>query len=251
MSPRTFNEKHLQVTPELAGAVLASPARRAIALSIDLLVIMIPSIVVAVSVAVLSLSLNDPQALSGLRTMLQRQNADQPARIEAFKKVLPLLARIEAPGLPCAAITAVEEGKLDEAYEAVHDYDYTFALSFSESAPAVLKPKTIRVDIGEMIPRSIRFLSLYGIAALYFGLLLSTRRGATVGKRMVGVRVARIDGHRLTIAESLERFVGYLHIPGTLGISIFDLWRDPNRRLPHDRVVNTVVLRNPPKKASR
>jgi hypothetical protein len=251
MSSRTFSDKHLQADPALAGAILASPARRAVALVLDLMIVILPSVAVAVCAAAISLSVTDPRALDGLRTMLRRQGAGEQERIEAFKSVLPLLARIEAPGLPGSTRALIEEGKLDEAYEALRDYDYLYSLQFSEDSHEPLKPKTIRIEVGEVIPRSVRFFSLYGVAMLYFGLFLSGRKGATPGKRMAGIRVARVDGHRLNLAESIERFVGYLHIPGTLGISILDLWRDPNRRLPHDRVVNTIVLRCPPKKAGR
>ena len=109
----------------------------------------------------------------------------------------------------------------------------------------------IRVQIGELIPRSMHFLALYGLAAIYFGLLSSGRRGATVGKRILGIRVVRLDGHRLSIWESLERFVGYSHIPATLGLPILDLWRDRNRQMPHDRSAHTAVLRhNQPRRAS-
>jgi uncharacterized RDD family membrane protein YckC len=80
------------------------------------------------------------------------------------------------------------------------------------------------------------------VGALYFTLLTRGRRGATLGKRLLGIRVVRLDGHRLSLMESFERFAGYLHIPGSLGLSLLDLWHDPNRRLPHDRTVHTAVL---------
>ena len=62
---------------------------------------------------------------------------------------------------------------------------------------------------------------------------------------MLGIRVVRLDGHRLSLMESFERFAGYLHIPGSLGIGLLDLWHDPNRRLPHDRAAHTAVVRAP------
>ena len=43
--------------------------------------------------------------------------------------------------------------------------------------------------------------------------------------------------------ESFDRFGGYTQVPGTLFFGLTDLWRDPNRRLAHDRGANTVVLR--------
>ena len=243
MSTRIFSDKHLQVAPELQNAVLASPFRRAIAIGLDLAILIIPSLAIAVGAAWISLSFRDPQALAGMRTILYHSGADVEARHEAFKHLLTVLAQIEASGLPCAAISAVEEGKLDEAYAFVRDYDYNFVLHFGEFEKARLRPKIIQIDVGELIPPYLRFLALYGVAAVYFTLLASTRHGVTIGKWLVGIRIARLDGHRLSWAESLERFVGYIHIPGTLGLSLLDLWRDPNRRMPHDRIVNTVVLR--------
>lgn len=78
-----------------------------------------------------------------------------------------------------------------------------------------------------------------------------------VGPRLVGaplasprrrmaafaVEVVRLDDRPLTIVESFERFLGYWQIPASLGTALFDFWRDPNRRLPHDRLVHTAVIR--------
>ncbi|MEO8198248.1 MAG: hypothetical protein ABI689_16135 [Thermoanaerobaculia bacterium] len=50
-------------------------------------------------------------------------------------------------------------------------------------------------------------------------------------------------GGRLSSFNAIERFGAYFGILGTLGLGILDLWRDPNRRLGHDRAVDTVVVR--------
>jgi len=227
----------------MPGALLASPLRRAIAFGVDLAVLIIPSVVIAVMAALLSLSASDPQAVAGMRVLLHRRSLDETAQRQSIQKVLPLLARIEAPGLPPAARADIEEGKIREAADLLKNYDFEFLMQFDESEKPLLKPNTIRIDVRELIPRTFRFLALYGLAAVYFTLFTAGKRGATIGKRLLGIRVVRLDGHRLSWLESLERFVGYLHIPATLGLSLLDFWRDPNRRLPHDRVVHTVVLR--------
>lgn len=243
MTVRTVSDKPLRVAPEFVGATLASPMRRAVAFGVDLVVVMIPSIAVGVAAAALALSISDPQAFAGFRALLHRGNLDAAARHAAVKSVLPTLARHQAPGLPAAARAAVEEGKLEEAADAVRDYEYEFSLQIGEWGTRPPGPKRIRVEVGELIPPSVRALALYGVVAAYFTLFLATGRGQTPGKRLTGIRVVRLDGHRLSLFESLERFVGYLHIPATLGISLIDLWRDPNRRMPHDRTVHTAVLR--------
>ena len=251
MSSRTLSDEPLQVKSELIGALLASPMRRAFAFAIDTALILIPSLILAIGAAAVSLSFRDPQALGGLHSLLKDKSLEEHAREEAVKSILPLLVRHEMPGIPAAAKAAIEEGKVQEAFELVRDYDYEFSLQIGEFEPPPLRPKMIRIQIGELIPGSLRFLALYGLAAAYFGLLSSGRRGATVGKRILGIRIVRLDGHRLSIWESLERFVGYLHIPATLGLPILDLWRDRNRRMPHDRSAHTAVLRhNPSRRAS-
>jgi uncharacterized RDD family membrane protein YckC len=243
MKPRTLSDEPLHVRPELIGVALASPIRRACAFALDLALIVVPSLFLALSATALSLSLSDPQAFGGIRTLLKGKSLDEQGRKEAIKSIIPILVRHEMPGMPNAAKAAFEEGKLQEAYDLIRDYDYEFSLQFGEIEPPSLKPGMIRVQIGELIPKSLRFLALYGLAAVYFSLLSSTRRGATIGKRILGIRIVRLDGHRLSIWESLERFVGYLHIPATLGIPILDLWRDHNRRMPHDRSAHTAVIR--------
>ena len=57
--------------------------------------------------------------------------------------------------------------------------------------------------------------------ALYFVVL--TRRGATLGKRLAGIEVVRLDGHRLSWFESFERFSAYLHIPASMFVGLIEL----------------------------
>ena len=116
------------------------------------------------------------------------------------------------------------------------------AFGLDESGESPLAPGHVRVPIEKLIPVGARAMALLGVPARYFTLLTSFL-GATIGKRLAGVRVRRLDGERLSLVESFERFTGYLHIPALLGWPVLDLWRDPNRQLPHDRTVHTVVVR--------
>jgi uncharacterized RDD family membrane protein YckC len=61
-------------------------------------------------------------------------------------------------------------------------------------------------------------------------------------RRLLGLRVVRLDGQPISLFEGVERFGAYFGILGTLGLGLFDLWRDPNLRLGHDRAVGTVVI---------
>ncbi len=83
----------------------------------------------------------------------------------------------------------------------------------------------------------------FGWAALYMTIFLSWLKGQTVGKRMVGVRVVRLDGEPITWWIAFERVGGYAagFATGLLGFA--QVWWDANRQGIHDRIVGTVVVR--------
>lgn len=241
-------ETPLRVAPALIGATLAPRWRRAAALAIDLLIIVLPSVLVGVGVAWISLRAQDPAATRAVREFLGGQ-ADAAARSRAFRNLLPLLVRADAEGLPAAARVAIEEARLDEAERLISDHDIDVVFSFTDH-PEPLQPKHIRLDLRRLVPKSLRALSALGVAGLYFTLFTAGSRGATPGKRLLGIRVASLGGGRVTLFESLERFGGYFHVGGTIGIGLVDLWHEPNRRLAHDRIAGTVVIRDVPLTAS-
>jgi hypothetical protein len=88
----------------------------------------------------------------------------------------------------------------------------------------------------------------FGWAAVYFTGFLAMMRGQTPGKRLMGLRVIRLDGKPLGWWISFERFGGYAasFSVGLLGF-LQILW-DRNRQGLHDKACETVVVReNQPK----
>jgi hypothetical protein len=169
-----------------------------------------------------------------------------------MRDLVPLLVRTEARGLPASVVAMVEDGDVERAATALRDYDLSISLRLEEGGgEQPLPPRTIVLDVGRLIPTAVRAVALLGVPALYFVLLTRSRTGATLGKRLMRIRVRRLDGERLSWLESLERFIGYIHIPATLFLGLADLWRDPNRRMPHDRAVHTAVFLEPRGKAAR
>ncbi|MBZ5588610.1 MAG: RDD family protein [Acidobacteriia bacterium] len=244
MSLRLLSDEPLEVAPELVGLLLASPLRRAVAFALDLAIVVVPSVAVAVAVAAAALALKQPRSLAALRTLIfDESTATAFESHAAMLELAPLLVQLDADGVPVEVLAAVRTGELDRAADELGKHKLIVAMSLSEGTKTAAPEGAVRFPFERLIPEQVRFVTLYGVAALYFGILTRGRRGATPGKRMVGIRVARLDGERLSLVESLERFAGYLHVPGSLGLSLIYLWRDPNRRLPHDRVANTAVLR--------
>ncbi len=235
----------LHVSPGLVGQPLAPPWRRAAALAVDYVILILPALAVALSVAALSLRHSDPRAFDGIWTLLRGKPPPAETRA-AWGAVAPLLSRLEAPGLPPEALVAGERGDWPGVTHALEGYDLTVALAIGEKEEVKMPKGAILLQVDKLIPRPLRALALFGVAALYFTLLHASRRGQTLGKRVLGLRVVQLGGERLSLLESFERAAGYLEIPASLGLSLLSLWRDPNRRLPHDRIAHTVVLQVPP-----
>jgi hypothetical protein len=82
----------------------------------------------------------------------------------------------------------------------------------------------------------------FGWAALYMTIVLSWWNGQTVGKRVAGIRVVRLDGAPITWWIAFERVGGYAagFATGLLGFA--QIWWDANRQAIHDRIVGTVVV---------
>ncbi len=247
MAVRHLISDPFHVEPHLLGQPLASPSRRGFAFAIDAVILVVPTLVAGLAAAVLSFYLNDRAGFDALRQVGRLGSSDPAVAAAEARALVPVLVRLEAPGVPRAMAAAVEDGDLERAAQMIRDYNIVFSLQiseeFSEAAPP---PKTVRFPVERLIPARIRAVALLGVPAFYFAAFARSRRGATLGKRLLGIRVVRLDGERLSWVEALERFVGYVHIPATAFVGVLDLWRDPNRRLPHDRTVHTAVLRVEP-----
>lgn len=82
----------------------------------------------------------------------------------------------------------------------------------------------------------------FGWASLYLTVMLSWWKGQTVGKRIMKIRVVRLDGEPITWWTAFERAGGYAagFATGLLGFA--QVFWDANRQAIHDRIVGTVVV---------
>jgi hypothetical protein len=83
----------------------------------------------------------------------------------------------------------------------------------------------------------------FGWGALYFTALLALWKGQTPGKRLVHVRVIRLDGRPLGWWFAFERFGGYAASLSTGLLGFLQILWDRNRQGLHDKAVETVVIR--------
>jgi uncharacterized RDD family membrane protein YckC len=78
---------------------------------------------------------------------------------------------------------------------------------------------------------------------LFFGLSFYFGNGRTIGKRVMGIRVVSIVHRRLGLWHSIERALGYGASALEFGFGFVQYFIHPNRRTVHDRMAETIVIR--------
>ncbi|MEZ5064138.1 MAG: RDD family protein [bacterium] len=243
MTLRTLEQQPLTIHPDLRGRAVASPVRRVLAFAIDALLLFVPSLFVTLFAALALLALTEPATFRSVMA-LRTAKPGSEEHIYHLGRVAPLLVRLRCEGLPRDVEVAVEDGDLDAAGRILSGHLFVFSLNPGGTREKA-RDGSIRVEVGDLFPSLVRGAAFFGTAAAYFTFFAWGRRRSTLGKFVARIEVRQLDGRPLTLWESFERFGGYLASLGTLGIGLLDLWRDANRRLAHDRMSNTAVLRIP------
>jgi uncharacterized RDD family membrane protein YckC len=78
---------------------------------------------------------------------------------------------------------------------------------------------------------------------LFFGLSLYFGNGQTLGKRVMGIRVVSLVHHKMSFWHSIERALGYGASALEFGFGFVQYFIHPNRRTVHDRMAETIVVR--------
>ena len=80
---------------------------------------------------------------------------------------------------------------------------------------------------------------------LYFGLIVWKTNGLTPGKRLLRIRVVSLVHDRITFWQAVERALGYGASMLEGGFGFFQYFFYPNRRCVHDRIAETIVIKDP------
>ena len=91
---------------------------------------------------------------------------------------------------------------------------------------------------------SVGLLPLYlGVLWLYYSLFESGKRQATLGKRLMAIKVTDLEGRRLGFWRSFGRQLGKLVSKATLGIGFVVAAFTPRKQALHDLFSRTLVVR--------
>ena len=123
--------------------------------------------------------------------------------------------------------------------DSVNGQDVDFAARFSVSPRLDAGLLFAQGDLGLIDDLGFGF----GWAAVYTTVLLSATNGQTLGKRIFGIRVVRLDGERISWWVAFERAGGYAAGFATGLLGFVQVYWDSNRQAIHDRIVGTVVVR--------
>ena len=122
----------------------------------------------------------------------------------------------------------------------------------SESAPQTTPladatspqtPPSTTYSVVEWVKGIIADLGLgFGWAALYYSVFTAWFHGKTPGKRLMNIRVLKLDGSELSLWDSFGRYGGYGAGLATGLLGFVQIYWDPNRQAIQDKISETLVI---------
>ncbi len=85
---------------------------------------------------------------------------------------------------------------------------------------------------------SLVFIVIYFCLSTYWG------NGKTLGKKLMGIRVISLVHNHMSLWHSFERALGYGASALEGGFGFIQYFIHPNRRTVHDRIAETIVIRD-------
>lgn len=83
----------------------------------------------------------------------------------------------------------------------------------------------------------------FGWAAAYFTATMAWLKGQTIGKKVLRIKVIKLDGSALNVLESFGRYGGYGAGLATGLMGFLQVFWDPNRQAIQDKISETLVIK--------
>ncbi|MDE2979670.1 MAG: RDD family protein [Gemmatimonadota bacterium] len=265
------------VTPDLLGTPLAEPWRRLVALLLDLVIIGFLQLLgwrVLGGIAGLMLLRMATKRTDGATATRAQKFALGCAGAMVFvvaigvTTIVPAMIRMMAEPEGEVAVPVAEDvasgtpegNAVPLESEAARDIDDGVAALLArvddledDLADSREERDELREQLAEAESRSTLFTWIrdaadeaglvFGWGTVYLTLFLALWQGRTPGKKAMGLRVVRLNGEPLGLYMSLERAGGYMAGLATGLLGFAQVWWDPNRQAIHDKITETVVIR--------
>ncbi|MCY3548517.1 MAG: RDD family protein [Gemmatimonadetes bacterium] len=265
------------VTPALLGTPLAEPWRRLVALLLDLVLIGFLQLLgwrVLGGIAGLMLLRMATKRTDGATTTRTQKFALGCAGAMVFvvaigvTTVVPAMLRmmtepdgeVAVPAAQGVVIGTPEGNAVPLDSESARNVDDSIATLLArvddledDLADSRVEHEELREQLAEAESRSTLFTwirdaadeagLIFGWGTVYLTLFFALWQGRTPGKKAMGLRVVRLNGEPLGLYLSLERAGGYMAGLATGLLGFAQVWWDPNRQAIHDKIAETVVIR--------
>jgi uncharacterized RDD family membrane protein YckC len=258
----TITPEHFTVAPEMLGLPLASPSRRAYAMAIDIVLVIILTKSGGVFLGVVAAGVLFRASASDQRSGFVKKSVRTALRLASAA----ILFIVIANGL----------SRLTDRFEANNDSDederdQPQLVAIPDSAPDSLVIASLKKNTEILQTREARLRNQvrdagekrglkqfiggfaddlgvgFGWSAVYFTAFLALWRGQTPGKKIAGLRVMRLDGKPMGWWISFERFGGYAASLSVGLLGFLQILWDRNRQGLHDKACETVVVTDPRK----
>lgn len=101
-------------------------------------------------------------------------------------------------------------------------------------------------EIVGLIPFILGLLGFLPASILYYTLFWHLGKGRTLGNIITGIRVIQKNNREMEISDSFVRAISYLISFLPLGLGFLWIIWDPNKQGWHDKLANTLVVKDPP-----
>ncbi len=96
-----------------------------------------------------------------------------------------------------------------------------------------------------VIPKLIAGLILWSIGPVYYISMWAYCDGATLGKKLLGIKIVRTDNSPLTIGRAILRYIGYFVSSFLFCLGYFWVIWDRQNQGWHDKMADTLVVQSP------
>ncbi len=99
-------------------------------------------------------------------------------------------------------------------------------------------------DLKSLVPLiGISIATYFAISILYYLISWVKFDGATIGKKLAGIKIVRVDGSPITVGTAIMRIIGYGISALVIGLGYLWVIWDKNKQGWHDKIAKTYVVK--------